>query len=314
MVALPWAPPRASSYAAHVDALFLTLVVFTAVVTAGVFLALAYFCIKYRRGSRADRSAARRGNWFLEIGWTVIPIMVFLGLFYWGARLYFHMTMPPEGAQRIFVVGQQWMWTFEHPEGQRELNELHVPLNKPVELVMISEDVIHDLFIPAFRLHHDVLPGRYLTGWFQADRPGRYRFFCSQYCGTEHARMVGWVIVLPQAEYAAWLSRGAPEGSLAAQGARLFVRVGCAGCHGPASSIHAPDLAGIYQQPVHLQDGTTVLADDAYVRDSILQPSKQVVAGYPDVMPTFRGQLREADILELTAYIRSLGESERTRP
>lgn len=309
-----WVPPGASAYANQVDALFYSLLGFTALVVFGVAGTIVYFCFKYRAGSRADRTHRVTRSIPIEFAWTGIPILISIALFVWGATIYFFMFRPPGDAMKIYVVGKQWMWKFEHPEGQREIDELHIPLGRPVELVTISQDVIHDVYIPAFRIHHDVLPGRYYSEWFTPTVAGQYHLFCSQYCGYGHATMGGWVYVMPPADYAAWLARGNPQLSMAARGKALFNRLGCAGCHGDLSTVHAPKLAGLYGSPVHLSDGTTVLADDRYLHDSILLPSLQIVMGYPNIMPSFKGLATEDEILDLVAYIKSLGPSERSAP
>jgi cytochrome c oxidase subunit 2 len=307
-----WVPPRASVNAIQVDALFYSMVGFTALVCAGVAGAIVYFCLKYRLGSKADRRQLGRRYLPWEFSWTAIPLIIAIGLFFWGANLYFDMFRPPADAQLIYVVGKQWMWKFEHPEGPREINDLHLPAGRAIELVMTSQDVIHDVFIPAFRIHHDVLPGRYYTEWFTPTTPGRYHLFCSQFCGYAHAEMGGTVTVMPPADYAHWLARGNPQPSMAARGFRLFVEVGCSGCHGENAAVHAPKLAGLYGSVVHLSNGTTVIADDRYIHDHIVMPGSQVVVGYRNLMPSFKGLVTEDEILELVAYIKSLEPGERS--
>jgi cytochrome c oxidase subunit 2 len=232
-------------------------------------------------------------------------------MFAWGTEVFFHMVQPPGNAYTVYVVGKQWMWHLQHPQGRREINELHVPVGRPVKLRMTSQDVIHSFYIPAFRMKQDVLPGRYTEAWFEATKPGRYHLLCAEYCGTNHSTMGGWIEVLEPADYERWLSAGAGGPSLAEQGKELFVRNHCAGCHGPNQAVQAPRLEGIYGKPVPILDGESVrfvIADDRYIRDSILLPKSQVVAGYQPLMPSFQGQISEADLNKIIAYIKSLAD------
>ena len=248
----------------------------------------------------------------LEITWTVIPMIIFLGLFLWAADVFFAMSRPPADAAEIYVVGKQWMWKVQHADGRREINEIHIPVRQPVKLIMTSQDVIHDLFIPGFRNKQDVVPGRYTTEWFTPTRPGKYHLFCSQYCGTDHSRMTGWVYVMEPADHAKWLASQPAPGSLVAQGEHAFQVRGCSGCHAPNSTIHAPLLDGIYGKRVPLSNGTFVSADEQYIRDSILLPNKQIAAGFDAVMPTYQGQINEDELTALIAYLKSLsGKDER---
>jgi cytochrome c oxidase subunit 2 len=242
----------------------------------------------------------------LEITWTVVPLLITLVIFVWGARVFFAMAHPPEDALNIYVVGKQWMWKFQHLDGQREINELHVPVDRNIRLIATSEDVIHDVFVPAFRIKVDVIPGRYVTLWFRATKPGRYRLFCAEYCGTKHSGMTGEVIVMSPTEYQAWLSGGTPGGSLADAGQKLFVDLACNTCHRPDAQGRGPVLEGLLGKTVALQSGETVVADEAYVRESILNPSAKITAGYQPVMPTFQGLVSEEQLLQLVEYIKSL--------
>jgi cytochrome c oxidase subunit 2 len=241
----------------------------------------------------------------LELFWTVTPLGIFMVFFVWGATIYFGAYRAPDDATPIYVVGRQWMWKLQHPEGQREINELHVAAGRPFKLMLISEDVIHSFFVPEFRLHMDVLPNRYTSTWFCATRPGTYHLFCSQYCGTNHAGMVGRVIVMEPAEYEAWLDSGA-EGSLALEGRKTFLKYRCISCHEGTGQGRAPTLEELYGRPVPLRDGRTVVADDQYIRESILAPEAKIVAGYESIMPTFRTQVSEEEIIQLIAFIRNL--------
>jgi cytochrome c oxidase subunit 2 len=236
----------------------------------------------------------------------VIPLMITMVIFVWGASVYFAMARPPEETLNVYVVGKQWMWKFQHLDGQREINELHVPVGRAVKLITTSEDVIHDFFVPAFRVKADVLPGRYVNIWFHATTPGRYRIFCAEYCGTRHSGMTGEVIVMDPSEYQTWLSGGGSEGSLASAGAKLFQDLACNTCHRPDAQGRGPVLEGLFGKTVTLQSGETVTVDEAYVRESILQPSAKITAGFQPIMPTFQGLVSEEQLLELIEYIKSL--------
>jgi cytochrome c oxidase subunit 2 len=302
-------PEQASSVAGEVDTLLGTLLAVTGSVVIVIGLLLIGFTIKYRRGNRAASHAGlppERVELRLEIIWTIIPLLIFLALFAWGAKAYIVMYSPPADALPIRAIGKQWMWKFQHPGGQRELDELHVPVDRPVKLTMISQDVIHSFYVPAFRVKHDVLPGRYSEVWFEATKTGSYHLFCAEFCGTEHSQMRGRVVVLTQTQYQDWLEQHAGAETPAAAGERLFRSFGCSGCHGANSAVRAPALAGIYGHPVPLSTGGTIIADETYIRDSILLPKRQVAAGYEPIMPSFQGQIGEAELFELIAYIKSL--------
>jgi len=301
-------PERASTTAGQVDALYAFLLVVCIAMTALIFAAVFFFAIKYRRKSDLDRPKAIHGSLPLEITWSVIPFLVMLVMFAWGTKLYFQNYTPPRtGTLDIYVTGKQWMWKIQHPDGQREINELHVPVGRTVRLILASEDVIHSFFIPAFRLKHDVVPGSYQTYWFEATKPGRYHIFCAEYCGTNHSRMTGWVTVMEPAEYEKWLSGGTSGGSMAAQGEKLFQQYGCVSCHITDTQGRCPSLRNVFGRPVVLDDGRTVMADEAYVRESILNPNAKIVKGYErDIMPVFQGQINEEGLLQLIAYVKSL--------
>jgi cytochrome c oxidase subunit 2 len=304
---LPLFPEQASTHAVAVDALYAFLVGVSAFFASLIFLLLLYFAIKYRRRSEDEQPRPVYGSVPLEVLWMAIPFVLVMIMFLWGARLYFAWASPPADALEIHVVGKQWMWYFQHPEGQREINELHVPVGRPVKLTMTSQDVIHDLFVPAFRIKMDVVPPKYTTTWFEATKTGTFQLFCIEYCGTAHAGMVGRVVVMTPTEYARWLQLGAPEETPVLAGARLFQSLGCSGCHAPNATVRAPLLAGIYGKPVPLATGQVVTADDSYIRDSILLPQRHIVAGYAPVMPPYQGRVSEEEILMLLAYIKSLG-------
>jgi cytochrome c oxidase subunit II len=297
----------ASDYAREVDGTFWLLVTIAGLITLLVASLIAGFSLHYRRGSNARRDAAPElvGR-DLEIGWTVATLLLFLFIFWWAASNQLSALNVPANASDIHVVARQWMWRVQHPGGAREINEIHVPENVPIRLVMTSEDVIHDLFVPALRLKQDVLPNRYTYLWFTAARTGTYHLTCAEYCGTDHSVMTGRLVVMAAADYARWTSAQPEADDLARQGKALFGALGCSGCHARTSTVHAPDLQGIYGRTVPLSDGRLVTADEAYLRDSILEPAKDIVAGYAPVMPSFRGIVAEDEMVLLIAYLKSL--------
>ena len=308
-------PPAASSFANEVDALYLFLILTCGGVTLLVFVLVTFFAIRYRR--RASREIVRRevlhGSLPLEITWSVIPFCLMLVMFGWGTKLYFEeYTAPPSNTIDIYVTGKQWMWKVQHPDGQLELNELHVPAGRPVKLTLASEDVIHSFFIPAFRIKRDVVPGRYQTMWFNATKPGRYHLFCAEYCGTQHSQMIGWVTVLDPAGYESWLAgESTGGGSMAQRGQKLFAQYGCISCHVMDQAGRCPNLRNVYGYTVQLEGGGKVTADEAYLRESILDPNAKIVSGYKrDVMPVFRGQLNEEELLHLVVYLKTLSDRE----
>jgi cytochrome c oxidase subunit II len=301
-------PPEASSSAQQVDWLYFGLTAMLIFFTALVFLPIIFFAIRYRRGSNADRSNPLEGSNLLEAGWTIFPLLVGLGFFSWGAILYYQIERPPSDALQVQVVAKQWMWKLQHAEGKKEINELHVPLDRDVSLTMTSQDVIHSFFVPAFRVKQDVVPGRYTTEWFHPTRLGEYHLFCAEYCGTNHSRMIGRIVVMEPAEYQQWLASGESGESIALEGRRLFRDHGCSGCHEGSKAIHAPPLEGIYGKQVPLASGEIVTADDQYLRDSILLPGKQISAGYENIMPSFTGHISEAEIMKIIAYLKATSQ------
>jgi cytochrome c oxidase subunit 2 len=306
-------PPQASTSAHEVDTLFFVLTLISLFFIAVIFLPILFFCIKYRRGSGADRSNPSNGSNIIEFGWTTLPTLMGLAIFSWGAVDYFRIERRPANAIDVQVVGKQWMWKVQHAEGKREINELHIPVDRTVALTLISQDVIHSFFVPAFRVKQDVIPGKYTSEWFKPTRTGEYHIFCSQYCGTQHAQMIGRVVVMQPLAYENWLKTGEQTESIVRAGERLFRDRGCSGCHAVNSQFHAPLLQGLYRNPVPLADGTVVTADDQYLRDSILQPARQISAGYDNIMPSFAGHLTEEEIMELIAYVKAIGQQEPTR-
>jgi cytochrome c oxidase subunit II len=303
---LPTFPVQASNFAGDVDTLFSFILMTTLFFAVLVTVLIIFAAFKFRRQSVNEVGDDVHGNNMLEVGWTVIPTIIAIGIFAWGAAVYVNYRIAPKDTLDIYVVGKQWMWKLQQPNGRKEINELHIPLNRNVKLILGSEDVIHDFYVPAFRVKMDVVPGRYNTMWFRPTKTGRYHFFCSQYCGTNHAVMGGWVTVMEPAEYAAWLSGETGDVNPVAAGERLFTQFACNTCHLADGTGRAPSLNGVSGGTVLLADGTTVVADEAYIRESILQPKAKIVAGYQPVMPTFQGLITEEQILNLTAYIKSL--------
>jgi cytochrome c oxidase subunit 2 len=303
--------------ASRVDALYFFLLGvagFFAILIAGL---IVFYAVKYHRRRPDEVGAHIHGGMLLEITWTVVPLLITMVIFVWGASVYVAMAHAPDETLNIYVVGKQWMWKFQHLDGQREIDELHVPVGRPVKLITTSEDVIHDFFVPAFRVKADVIPGRYVTIWFQPTKPGRYQILCAEYCGTRHSGMTGEVIVMEPAEYQAWLSGGNGEGSLASTGEKLFADLACNTCHRPDAQGRGPVLEGLFGRAVSLQSGDTVTADEAYIRESILNPAAKVVAGFQPIMPTFQGLVTEEQLLALVEYVKSLNrqpETETARP
>ena len=304
---IPFVPEQASTLAGDVDALTFFLVAMSTFFTVLIALMVVVFSIRYRRRSPNQVGSSFDNSTLLEMTWTIIPLLIVLGTFYWGAKIYFKIYRPPADAVEYYVTGKQWMWKTQHPTGQREINELHVPLGRPVKLLMTSEDVIHSFFVPAFRIKTDVIPGRYTTMWFTPTKTGRFHLFCAEYCGAEHSRMIGWITVMEPEEYQAWLAGGPPPASPVEAGTQLFTQLGCATCHKDAPGALGPSLAGIFGHEVQLASGESVVVDEAYIRESILNPAAKVVAGFQPVMPSFQGQVSEEGVLQLIAYIKSLG-------
>lgn len=307
---LKW-PETASTVAGRVDLVFNTLNAITVFFSLLVVALILYFAFKYRRGAVADRTNAPDEGLAIELTWTIIPGIICMCVFAFSTYVYLQMVRTPEGAMEVYVVGKQWMWKIQHPEGKWAMNELHVPVGRKVKLTMISEDVIHSFFIPAFRVKQDVLPGRFTTMWFEATDVGEYHLFCAEYCGTKHSGMVGTVYVMEPNDYENWLQEGNVKGSMAERGEKLFRQLGCGGCHGPGASVRAPMLEGLYgsSTAIELPNGSTkvIEADTRYLIDSILLPEQEIAAGYKPIMPTFKNQIKEEELLELVEYIKSLG-------
>jgi len=312
-------PQQASTTAPQVDALYLFIIGITVAISTLTAILLFYFAIKYRRRRPDEVPPQIHGSLRLELVWTIIPLFVVLFIFGWSVRVYFRMIVAPENALELYVTGRQWMWKLQHPGGQREVlgylptpgdqpdfgSEMHIPVDVPVKLLLASEDVIHSFFIPDFRVKQDAVPGRYTTMWFQATKPGRYRVFCAEYCGVNHAKMGGWVVAQEQTEFEKWLASKADR-SLALKGRQRFLQFLCISCHSADQDARGPMLEAIYKQKRVMQDGSTVIADETYLRESILNPRAKIAAGFQPIMPTFQGQINEDELTELIAYLKSL--------
>jgi cytochrome c oxidase subunit 2 len=304
----PLFPEQASQQAGQVDAVYFFLVAVTAFFSLLIATLVVVFAVKYRRRHKDAIGVPIHGSLTLELLWTIVPFFVVMVMFGWGAKVFFDLYRAPAGAMEIFVVGKQWMWKIQHMDGRREINELHVPVGRPVKLIMGSEDVLHAFYIPAFRVKADVIPGRYNTLWFRATKPGTYHLFCAEYCGTRHSGMIGSVVAMEPADFQAWLSGGPPEDSPVAAGAKLFSDMACVTCHQEEAQGRGPMLVNLYGKSVQLQDGRKVVADDAYIRESIVNPQAKVVAGFAPLMPTFQGLVTEEQLLQLIAYVKSLSK------
>ncbi|MBN59807.1 MAG: cytochrome c oxidase subunit II [Gemmatimonadetes bacterium] len=307
----PLFPAQASTVAWQVDALYFFLVALTVVFCVLVFGMVAVFAIKYRRRSDDEQPEQNHGNLALELSWTIIPLFLALFVFLLGADVFFRLQRAPADPLEIYAVGKQWMWKIQHESGKREINTLHVPKGQPVRLTMTSEDVLHDFYIPAFRVKNDVIPGRYTTMWFEATQTGEFHLFCAEFCGTQHSGMIGKVIVMEPADYHDWLMGASAGGeSMAEAGQRQFQELGCETCHKTASSGRGPSLVGIFNKQEKLANGQEVTVDVDYLRESILQPRAKIVEGYEPIMPVFEGQISEQSLLQIVSYIKSLSESE----
>ncbi len=309
MLGMSWMlPDQASSYAPEVDHLYLFLVGLTIFFTVLITAAILYFFIKYRRSNNPGIPKPIEGSIILESAWSIIPFIISLFIFAWGVKIYLEQYTVPNDAIDIYVVGKQWMWKFQHPEGQREINELHIPVGKKIRFIMATEDVIHSFYIPAFRMKEDVVPGpsRYTTIWAEATMTGTFHIFCAEYCGTSHSGMTGWVTVMSDKDYEAWLSGGAAQGTMADRGAALFTQLGCVTCHRNPQG-QCPHLEGKYGTEELITTGQKVLVDDSYIRESVLSPMAKIVAGYQPIMPSFQGQVSEEQLQMLIAYIKSIG-------
>ncbi len=303
---IPIFPEQASTFAADVDALYFFILATCAFFAVAVSIAVVYFGIRYHKKHDGEIGARIEGSLPLELLWSVIPTIIAMVMFGWGASVFYHLRRPPAEAMHIYAVGKQWMWKFQHLEGQREINELHIPAGQPIKITISSEDVLHSLYFPAFRTKMDAIPGRYTELWFEAQTPGQYHIFCAEYCGTNHSGMIGTVTVLEPAKYQAWLQGGSNEGSLAQRGAKLFNDLACSTCHLDSGQGRGPTLADIVGTTVALQDGSSVVVDEAYLRESILNSQAKVVKGFQPLMPTFQGLVSEENLVALIEHVKSL--------
>jgi len=302
----PLFPPSASTVATEMDALYFFIVAVCTFFAVLVTLLVVYFTLRYKRTHPDEVGADIHGSLVLELTWTFIPFVLAMVMFGWGAKVFFDLARPPRDAMEIFVVGKQWMWKVQHPDGTREINQLHVPIGRPVRITLGSEDVLHDFSLPAFRVKMDAVPGRLTTLWFEATKPGTYHMFCAEFCGTKHSGMIGEVIVMEPHDYQAWLAGGRTTGTPVENGQRLFTDLVCITCHKEDSTGRGPSLLGVFGSAVELTDGRTVVADENYLRESIMNAQAKVVKGYQPVMPAFQGQVSEENLLQLIAYIRTL--------
>jgi cytochrome c oxidase subunit 2 len=306
----PLRPEAASTVAGDVDRLFFVLTGITLFFSVGIFATIFYFMLKYRRRSEDIMPPPTQQSVTAELIWIVIPSLICVFLFFWASRLYFRSVEPPVGSTEIFVVGKQWMWHLQHASGQREIDSLHIPVGVPIKLTMTSQDVIHDFFVPAFRVKMDVLPGRYTSEWFEVNKTGAYHLFCAQYCGTLHSGMTGWIYVLEPVEYAQWLRENSSGESMAQTGAQLFVEFGCASCHASNGTGSGPSLQGAFGQSVTLENGKILVVDEDFIHRAIVNPNSLRLPNSRQIMPTFQGQLNEEQILQLIAFIKSLGQED----
>jgi cytochrome c oxidase subunit 2 len=308
---VPFVPESASTMSWKVDAVYFYLSGITLFFTLLISGILIFFVIRYRRRTPYEIPRPIEGSHKLETLWTVIPFLIAMTIFGWSAKVYFEQYSPPENAIEVYVVGKQWMWKIQHSTGQREINELHVPVGKKVKLIMTTEDVIHDFFVPAFRMKTDVVPGKYTTQWFEATKTGTYHLFCAEYCGMNHSGMIGSVVVMESREFDNWLSGNVSNTSPVAAGQQLYQTLGCASCHGASGEGgRGPSLIGLFGKQTQLVGGQTVRADESYIRESILNPQNKLVDGFGPIMPTFQGQVTEDQLVQLLAYIKSLGGSQ----
>lgn len=331
MEALPLIPERASELAIRFEWLFWYITIVTTIAGIGVYAALGFFCVAYRRGATTGSTPRILGSHRLELIWTITPLFIFLSFFVWGAFVYDHAVHPPEDAPEVFIVGKQWMWKAQYATGHRviiggnpanmsepdraNIGKLVLPIDKPFKITVTSEDVIHDFGIPAFRSKIDALPGRYVSTWYHPTKLGEYDIYCDQYCGTWHSLMVGKVKVVTQAEFDAFLlgtnpaqgSGNPDDGSPAQLGQQLFLKLQCIECHSANAHARAPVLEDLYMSRVPLRGGKSVIADEGYIRESIRLPRNKVVDGWNEIMPHYDlRQVNEEQMSQLVAYIRSL--------
>jgi cytochrome c oxidase subunit 2 len=301
-------PEQASTFGWSMDLLFFALTAITAFFTIGIVAVIAYFFVVYREREKFVHPSEIEGSTLLETTWSIVPFIIVMVIFVGGSLIFYNQYRMPTEAMEIYVVGKQWMWKFQHQTGQREINELHVPVGRKIKFTMTTEDVLHDLFFPAFRTKADVVPGRYTYIWFEATKPGTYHIFCAEYCGLNHSGMIGTVYVMEQRDFDNWLGGNVSNQTPVEAGKDLFEnKLGCASCHQQGSGGRGPNLNGVFGKPQKMMSGQTIVADEAYIRDSILNPQSNIVEGYQPIMPTFKGQVTEDQLVQLVAYIKSLG-------
>ena len=302
-------PEQASTLAPQVDQLYWFIIGVTAFFGILVSILVVYFAVKYRTNDPLAVGAPITGSIPLELAWSVIPFLITVVIFAWSAQVFFNLYRPPDQTLEIYATGKRWMWKFQHLDGKAEINELHVPMGRPVKVTFTSEDVLHSLYFPSFRTKADAIPGRYSSVWFDANKIGEYHIFCAEYCGTRHSGMIGTVHVMEPADYQAWLSGGGGGGTLAQRGERLFSELACNTCHIGDGSGRGPSLLNKFGMQEQLANGSVVNIDESYVRESILTPQMKVVAGYQPVMPTFQGLVNEESVMALIEYVKSLQSS-----
>ena len=302
---IPVFPEQASSFAKDVDALYFFIIAVSSFFALLIAALVIVFGIKYHRRHAGEVGARIEGNLVMELLWSVIPTVIAMVMFGWGASVFYHLRRPPEEAMHIYAVGKQWMWKFQHIEGQREINELHVPVGRPVKITVTSEDVVHSLYFPSFRTKIDAIPGRYMELWFEATKVGTYHIFCAEYCGTNHSRMIGSVTVMEPVAFQSWLAGGG-EGSLAERGSALFQQLACNSCHLDSGQGRGPSLKDIFGKPVELADGSKVMVDEVYLRESILNSQAKIVKGFQPLMPTFQGLISEEGLVSLIEHLQSM--------
>jgi cytochrome c oxidase subunit 2 len=303
---LPLFPVSASSVSNEMDMLYFFLLAVSAFFSVLIAALIVVFAIRFRQRRKGEVGEEIHGSLVLELTWTLIPLGLTMVMFIWGAQLFFTVARPPQNAMEITVVGKQWMWKVQHPDGVREINELHVPVGRPVRITLGSEDVIHDFSIPAFRVKMDAVPGKLTTLWFTATMTGQFHIFCSQYCGTKHSGMIGTVTVMDPLDYEAWLAAGRSANSTVQNGEKLFADLSCITCHKADSTGRGPSLVGVFGNSVKLADGRTVIADENYLRESIVNSQAKAVQGFQPIMPAFQGQISEENLLQIITYIKSL--------
>ena len=309
--AIHFFPESASETAVDVDRIGLTLAGILIVFSCGIAVAIVVFMARYwhTRQVNRDFGPSRLTHWLVELSWSLGPLAILLAMFTWGAVVYVDQHRPPKDPLQVNVVAKQWMWKIAHSGGRREINTLHVPVGQPVRLTMISEDVIHSFFVPAFRVKQDVLPERYTTLWFRAVKPGTYHLFCAEFCGTKHSQMIGKVVAMQPEAYAKWAASGDSK-TLAQRGRERIDTLGCLQCHSMLyGSQSAPSFSGLFGSTVRLKGGGKAVADAAYIRRSILKPASEVHEGFKPNMPSYEGKIEPTAVLEIIAYLRSIADS-----